>query len=304
MIEINEKNRDWALHTLKTTVPTNLKMKLPEECKNFLLLADKEVVELPAVDGYGWKLHIWSARERLADCPVHINIHGGGFFSGYEINDDMWSAWLANQIKGIVVSVDYSTTNERAAFPVAFKQCYETVKWTLNLCEEWNAGKNYVSIGGYSAGANLAAAVCLKAAETGEFKLQLQLLGYPPLDNSTPALMKAEGYVYDLSPERMQAFNMLYFENDSELAKNPYISPIYATDELLEKTPRALIISAENCNFRYENENYAARLAALGVEVTVCRVPEAKHGFIPHFMQGWEEAAKMIVRIILDAKEI
>ncbi|MEQ2563280.1 alpha/beta hydrolase fold domain-containing protein [Ventrimonas sp. CLA-AP-H27] len=302
MVNVSEKSRNWALKTIETTVPVNLRSRIPEKCRDFLLRADKEIVEMPAICGYSWRLHILRARKREAGCPVHINIHGGGFFSGYKENDDMWSAWLADQMKGIVVSIDYSTTDERAAFPVAFEQCYESVKWVMEHCDNWNADRNYVSIGGYSAGANLTAAVCLKTAQTGDFKLQLQLLAYPPLDNCTPALMKPEGYVFDLSPERMEAYNLLYFGNDPDLAKNPYISPIYAGNEELAETPRALIISAGDCNFRYEDENYAGRLAALGVEVTVYRAPHAKHGFIPHFMEGWEEAADLIVRNILDAK--
>ena len=66
--------------------------------------------------------------------------------------------------------------------------------------------------------------------------------------------------------------------------------------------PRALIISAEGCNFRYEDEEYAGRLASVGVEVTVKRFTKARHGFIPHFGEYWEEAADLIVRSIRSAR--
>ena len=59
--------------------------------------------------------------------------------------------------------------------------------------------------------------------------------------------------------------------------------------------------TAEVCNFRYEDEEYAERMAAVGVEVTVKRFLGARHGFIPHFAEHWREATDLIVRSIRSA---
>lgn len=83
---------------------------IPVECRGFDALADCETVEMPAVLGWLYKLYIFTAKNAVPNCPVHINIHGGGFLIGHMPNDSLWSAWLANRIQGVVVDVDYTTT--------------------------------------------------------------------------------------------------------------------------------------------------------------------------------------------------
>lgn len=66
----------------------------------------------------------------------------------------------------------------------------------------------------------------------------------------------------------------------------------------MKKLPSTLICSAEGCNFRHEDEEYARMLAEAGVEVTIKRFKESGHGFIPHFRQEWKEAVDFITREI------
>ena len=140
------------------------------------------------------------------------------------------------------------------------------------------------------------------AAEHDDFELCLQILGYPPVDNLTHPLYKKDGYMRAMAAEREFAFNDLYFDGDKELMKEPYASPLYAPAELLKKQPRTLVCTASSCNFRFEDEEYAMKLVEQGVEVTVKRFPETNHGFIPHFMNGWEDAADLIIDTIKSSK--
>ncbi len=300
MIQISEEKRAAALQVL--TPPKNLPPmpEHPAEHYGYLKLAETETVEMPPVEGFPWKIYVVRAKNRRERCPIHINVHGGGWVAPHRENDDMWSSWLAHQIEGIVVDVDYTTTQD-AAYPVCFDQCYEAAKWTVGNCTQLGGDPRRISMGGYSAGGHLTALTCLKAAETDDFQLCLQVLGYLPTDLKTPPLYKPEGYDYVISPERSAAFNTLLFGNDPELAESPCISPMYAENEVLAKTPRALIISAGHCNFRFEDEDYACRLASLGVETTLKRFPEARHGFIPHLLDGWEDAGKLIAQHIRTA---
>ena len=59
-----------------------------------------------------------------------------------------------------------------------------------------------------------------------------------------------------------------------------------------------MILGGSKCPFRFQNLEQGKRLAELGVEVTMKIFPDAVHGFIPHFMTRWEEAAAMIVKAI------
>ena len=69
---------------------------------------------------------------------------------------------------------------------------------------------------------------------------------------------------------------------------------------MLAAPPETVVITAGQCGFRFEDEAYALRVAAQGVETTVRRFPEARHGFIPHFMDQWKEAAALMVKEITE----
>lgn len=295
--------RAHALQVLDETAPKDRKSApvYPERMHNFLKLFQMETVELEA-DGYAYKLYVHTANNRTANCPVHINIHGGGFYFPHAENDDMYCAWLADQIAGIVVDVDYTCSGE-APYPVAFDQCYEAAKWTFASCEGWDADANRVSMGGYSAGGTFTAYCTIKAAMTGDFKLCLQVLAYPPIDFAVPGWYKQEGFNGSANwLRRGEAFNDLFFGNMlPEHAHDPLVSPFYADDDVLAKQPTTLVLPAATCTFRFENLEYARLLARHGVEVTMCCVPGTRHGFIPHFYDGWEEAATLIVDAVRKA---
>lgn len=272
----------------------------PQEYKDFLKLSEEEILTREA-DGYSYTLYIYRAKNREKNCPIHINIHGGGFVAPHAPCDSMFSSYLAHEIGGIVVDLDYTTSRE-ASWPVAFDQCYDAAQYTFDQCEAWGGDKGRISIGGYSAGGALTAGIALKSGESGDFRLCLQVLGYPPLDNIIHPLYKKDGYRRVLAAERELAFTELYFGGDKEGMACPYGSPVYASDEQLRLVPRALVISAGGCNFRYEDEEYAGRMASVGVEVTVKRFPKASHGFIPHFGEYWKEAVDLIARSIRSAR--
>ena len=158
-------------------------------------------------------------------------------------------------------------------------------------------------MGGYSAGATYTAWTSMKAAQTGDFSLCLQVLGYAPIDFAVPSCYKMEGFNGSQAwLRRGDAFNELLFGD--KLAgneKDPLISPFYAAPELLAKQPRTLVLPAASCTFRFEDLEYAELLAGAGVEVTARMIPGTRHGFIPHFYDGWEDAAQLIVRTIESA---
>lgn len=300
---LSEQRRRELLEVLERTSlrPKNAPApEYPQEYKDYLTLTEQETVTR-TVDGHDYHLYIHRAKNRTPGCPVHVNIHGGGFVGPHADCDSMYSAYLADRTGGIVVDLDY-TTSLYAQWPVAFDQCYDAVQYAFAHCAEWGADSSRVSVGGYSAGGVLAAGVALKAADTGDFRLCLQVLGYPPLDNVIDPIYKRGGLQRVLPAERERAFSELYFGDDTAAMASAYGSPNYATDEQLRRLPRTLVISAGGCNFRYEDEEYAMRIASVGVEVTVKRFVQERHGFIPHLIEGWREAADLIVRSICSAR--
>jgi acetyl esterase len=133
-----------------------------------------------------------------------------------------------------------------------------------------------VSVGGDSAGGNLAAVVALQARDDG-LALRHQLLVYPATDltmSSSSYEANAEGYL--LTADSMDWFIGHYLAGGAE-AKDPRVSPLFADD--VRGVAPALVITAEFDPLRDEGEAYAERLRDAGVPVEVQRFDGQIHGF-------------------------
>ncbi len=276
---------------------------IPVECRKFADLTDKETIERPKINGWPYKLYIHTAKNRTRNCPVHINIHGGGWVIGHMPNDTLWSAWLANQIRGIVVDVDYTTT-EFAPYSVAFEQCLDAARFVFAYISDWDGDPKRVSVGGYSAGGQLAISIAVTSQMRNEYlPFCLLINGYGPND------MRYDEYAAKACPEywktqefRGAGFGVLLSDDNAALMESPILDFLCAPDEVLASLPPTMIIGASDDPFHLQNLEQGKRLAALGVEVTMKVYPDTFHGFIPHFMKHWEEAGSLIVRGIKAAR--
>ncbi|MCR5008558.1 MAG: alpha/beta hydrolase [Oribacterium sp.] len=269
------------------------KENITEEYKKNLLLCDREEFTIETAGG-PLKLYVFKAKNRTENCPVHINIHGGGFVRPHVIRDEVWSCKVADALKGIAVDLDYSLAPEYP-YPTAVNQCYDATKWVFSKAEEWKADKEQISIGGYSAGANLAAVVSIKSNETKDFKLCYQVLGYGCFDMVTDPADKPDADKNLIPVERGRMFNECYTENDPEKLASPYCSPVKASFEQIKGVPEALVITAGSDNFRFEDGDYAVKLMLSGVKVTMKCFLNSSHGFIIHCTGEWEEAQQLII---------
>ncbi len=241
---------------------------------------------------------ITRALDLAPGCPLHINMHGGGFYFPQNADDDMYCAHVAAEIRGITVDIDYALSQNQP-FPAAFEQCYAVCGWVFERAAAWGADPKRVSIGGHSAGGNLTAALTQRAAATGDFRFCLQILDFAAIDlEDGKEIPPADPNMPVIPAERSEAFFQLYTDGNSQLRFSPCVSPAKATDEMLLAQPATLIISAANCGFRLQNEAYGARLAALGVEVTMRRFMHSRHGFTIRLADEWVEAQQLIIDTI------
>lgn len=270
-----------------------LKKVIPQEYrKNQELVEQKEIVLTVPEAGAPVRCVITTAKDKGEKCPVHVNMHGGGFIFLQDGDDDLYCAHVAARIRGIVVDIDYASSREHP-YPMAFNQSYGVVKWVFSQCGLWGADPDRVSIGGHSAGGCLAAAISLKAAETGDFKVCLQVIDYGAIENYKVCV--------DNVNERSRAFSLYYADGDIEVLKNPFASPAYATAEMMKNQPRTLIVNAQRCPFCQVNEEYGRRLVEAGTEVTIKRFLDSRHGFTIRMADEWQEAQELIIHEILDA---
>ena len=202
--------------------------------------------------------------------PLHVNYHGGGFIFPQNEDDDLYCAHLAASAGCVVVDVDYAVCPD-AVYPMAVNQSWEAAKWAFAHCTEWGCDENCFSIGGSSAGGNLAFTVALRNQEEKALKISLLVLEYAAND-----LYQAVG---DPAQERSEAFSRLYSDGDIERLKTPMLSPVFATDEQLRLMPQTLIVAPKQCPFYASNNQLGMRMVDQGVKVTFHAYPSGTHGF-------------------------
>jgi acetyl esterase len=197
--------------------------------------------------------------------PVHLYFHGGGWTTGsaFDLVTDITSRERAAMAGHVVVSVDYRKSPEHK-FPVPLEDAYAALLWVHKHAGELGGRPDLITVGGSSAGGNIAAALALKARDERGPSIAFQLLEVPALD-LTFALpshgLFGEGYA--LSTWDVEAARRNYLPSAKDRS-NPYASPLLAPD--LGGLPRALIISAEYDVLRDEGAAYAERLNEAGVE--------------------------------------
>lgn len=205
--------------------------------------------------------------------PCLIYMHGGGWMQGSpETHWDITSR-LAAWAKQTVISVDYAKAPERP-FPAAIDQVDAVVRWVHANAALLGIDPNRISIGGDSAGANLAAAATLDLR--GEIPLIAQLLVYPAcdfdhtrpsyLENPDGPLIKPDGKV-----------EKLYCPNPGDM-RSPRVSPLLAASHA--GLPAAFVAVAEHDPLRDSGVAYAQALQSAGVTVVLDRGPGLIHGYL------------------------
>lgn len=209
--------------------------------------------------------------------PVALYFHGGGWVMGSMETHDNICRRLANEAKCIVISVEYRLAPEHK-YPAALNDCFAATQWAFEHHEDYGGREDQINVTGDSAGANLAAAVCLKALDEGAPALAGQVLVYPITDRDfeTPSYLEnADGYM--LTRSTMQWFWEHYLP-EVEDGTSPYVSPLRA--ENLAGLPRSLVVTCEYDPLRDEGRAYANRLADAGVATTHIEEKGMIHGYL------------------------
>lgn len=262
---------------------------IPEEYRTYLSHCVHRELTLE-LDGLApVRVIVTAPCKKQEQMPLHINFHGGGFIFMQDKDDDMYCAHLAAETGAVVVDVDYASSKDYP-YPMAFRQSYAVAKWASEHCGEWGCDPTRLSLGGASAGGNLAMAVAMKAGETGDFRPYLLVLDYAATDNA----MALEEPVQ----ERSRAFSLLYTDGDASLLKNPYVSPCFADENHLRSLPKTLFIAPAKCPFYEPNKKLALRMMDAGVEVTVKAYPSSTHGFTVRMSGDWQDAQQVIIRAL------
>jgi acetyl esterase len=198
---------------------------------------------------------------------VYLEIHGGGFYMGWAARSDFRNRSTADAVEVAVVSVDYRLAPEHP-WPAAPGDCETAALWLLAEAEE-RFGTSRLSIGGGSAGANLAMTTLMRLRDkglAGRFAAAVLPYGAYDLSGQTPG-----GRLY------AGEFFIDAYVGGVEDRTNPDISPIFGD---LEGLPPALIVVGTEDPVLEDSLVMAMRLSAAGGEVDLRVYPECPHGFL------------------------
>jgi acetyl esterase len=248
--------------------------------------------DVPVVGG-SIRVRIYRPKKSMSPLPCHINFHGGGFWLGTIDHGDPGCRSIASAADCVVVSVDYRLAPEHK-FPTATEDCYAALVWVAEHALELGIEPSRISVGGGSAGANLAAVVALMARDRGGPSIVFQILEIPVTDltKTDPLVIAAEDLVVPMGKEQYRA----YYLNDLSEATSPYASPLLAPD--LSGLPPALVMTAEYDGLQPEGEAYAKRLAEFGVSAEYHCWKGQFHGSQNMAALIPEEATKYQARIV------
>ena len=182
----------------------------------------------------------------------------------------------------MVVAVDYRLAPEHP-FPAAPEDCYAATCWAADHAESLGARPGPITVGGDSAGGNLAAVVSLLAKARGGPDIALQLLIYPVTDHDfTLPSYRENGEGYLLSTETMAWFWDLYCPESQR--DDWRASPSKA--ESLAGLPA--VVSPRSTIPWDEGHAYGDALKAAGVPVTVQCFEGMIHSFfsLAHMIPG------------------
>ena len=265
---------------------------IPEQYKAYQLQCDQREITLAFPGLNPVRVIVTTPQGKADNAPLHVNFHGGGFIFLQDRDDDMYCAHIAVEAGAVVVDVDYASSKD-APFPMAFDQSYAVAQWAYAHCAQWGCDPRRLSVGGSSAGGNLAIAVAMKAKETGDFPVCLQILDYAATDNDMPR--------HDPALLRSLAFSTLYVGGDMDRLRDPYVSPYFASDEQLKGLPQTLFIAPKKCPFYRCNLELGMRMIEQGVKVTMKAYPDCTHGFTVRLSGQWQDAQQEIIQAIQTA---
>jgi acetyl esterase len=215
-------------------------------------------------------------RQTAGLAPCLVFFHGGGWVIGDLDSHDVVCRKLAVEGELIVIAVDYRLAPEHK-FPAAIDDAFNATTWIAANAKELGIDAARLTVGGDSAGGNLAAVVALEAREANGPHIAGQVLVYPATDFAMSHPSHREPETSLLLTHSVIRWFRDHYLNDAADGENWRASPARA--KTLAGLPPAFVVTAGADPLRDEGDEYALRLKQAGVAVTHRTFPGQFHGF-------------------------
>lgn len=264
-----EEARETVERSAYTVAGDEIPLAVVEDIVLPLAGDDPARADLPA--------RLYSAVDTDEPLPALLFFHGGGWTLGSIDSHDATCRYIA-QIGGIkVLSVDYRLAPE-FKFPTAAEDCLAAFRYVRDNAEALGVDPTRIAVGGDSAGGNLATVVCQQTRDAGEKTPDFQLL-FVPATNMSARTQSYETFRegFFLTKANMDWYEENYIRSDDDRT-DPRASPLLAED--FSGLPPAYVATGGFDPLRDEGEEYARRMAAAGVTVSLRRHPTLVHPFV------------------------
>jgi len=244
----------------------------------------------------------WPIKKTQKKLPIFIFFHGGGFVMGSVESREPQCRKIANEVDCIVVAPRYRLAPEYI-FPTAHDDAWNTVIWVLKNTSHLEGDPTKISVGGDSAGGNLAAVVTQQASKNNIYNFALQILIYPWTDFYLTLNLPSYNLLdqsYFLTREQISWYQKQYipdFQYNIDTRHSPVLS------KNISNPPRTLIITAEFDPLRDDGKNYGDILKKAGGVVKYRCYNGMIHGFF-HYGCLIDSATLALIQITDSLKEV
>ncbi|MEK4628498.1 alpha/beta hydrolase fold domain-containing protein [Solibacillus sp. FSL R7-0682] len=289
-----KKGKVPSLATMDYLEARRMRANLPKMQQNVADLAAIQTTKIPMRDGHEIAIRIYTPNGE-GPFPIIVYYHGGGWVLNDLETCHESCSHIAKETNHIVVSVAYRLAPE-FKFPVPVYDAFDSFVWVSENAQTFNGDIQNISVGGDSAGGNLAIAVCqLAHVDEKVLPITAQLLLYPVTDLSYSSNSYHEFKTgFGLDRDVMKWFGNYYIANDND-ATNPLVAPVQLKD--FSYLPPALIIAAENDVLRDEAILYGEKLKAANVKTELVVIPGVVHSFFTNNDVFHKEVDEVIQKI-------
>ena len=231
------------------------------------LVCEERVIAGSSEGSHKIRLRIYRPAGETKALPALLYIHGGGYALGIPEQSHRLYAELIARRPVIIIAPDYRLS-VKDPYPAGFNDCYDTLLWMKENQIGLGISSDRFIVAGHSAGGGMAAALALKARDTGEIKIAFQMPVYPMLDyrqNTDSCKRSLRTPLWDSVANRLAWKLYLKGLSDQEMTVPVYASP--ALNEDFSDLPPAISFVGSLEPFADETIGYMDSLKNAGVEV-------------------------------------
>ena len=238
-----------------------------------------------------------------------IHIHGGGFASQSTFSHQVYTSRWAAEMDAPVFSIEYRLA-PKYPYPDGLDDVWQAYTWLVKYSHKFlGVTPKKIILVGDSAGANLVAALTIKAITAGFRVPDGILFAYPSLNLDRNLFSKS--YLLSLE-DKIITYSLFYvlieiYGKRGVKFDDPLLSPLFCSEEVMRKFPETEIMVTMNDPLSFESYCFAEKLLVAGVRVHITEFRDVTHGAlffgnehaVPLYEQFVDHSCDLLKKLLL-----